>query len=124
MLKIIHLSAKTGLFEIKEVKDLNQAIRLVGIKGDENWESATLNDGEEPFQGVGILMRDQDKRLKKNLLGHKGDIVFLQMDRQQDANGILYRFDSLNDVQIKDIKKALRWMMLAQSVNQDWGAEV
>ena len=92
-----------------EIDDVFAAIKITKKKnGDWNvFETMELNNNEAPFTGIGIIAKDQDKpRLKKNLLGLKGDFIVLGMTRIE-GEGNMHMFQGLTDEQIKDVRKGL-----------------
>lgn len=99
-------------WEVIEAKDFDALKRMAGIQNNENWETALINDGEAPFEEVGLVMRDQDKRLAKNILGSKGKVAIVGYIRTPIKDGTLHTFESISDEDLINVEKALRHMKL------------
>lgn len=111
MFKVIHLETSNN-YEVKEVKSLSAAKKLIKIQSGEDWETALVNDGIGEWDGIGMIMRDQDKKLKRNALDSVGDIVFIGYQRTQTDDSVLHRFDSLTEEQVRIIRKNFARMMM------------
>lgn len=119
MFKILLIKVDS-VAQVMECKTLNQVKAAVGIRSGEDWETMELD--ELPM--IGIIARDQDKKLKSNRLDIKGHFAFIgmQVDRQWD--GKLFTFSSLTDEQISEIRTRLALTTYHNIMNQDWEAEV
>lgn len=99
---------KPGEFpEMQEFEDFESIQQAVGAK-DGNFDTALFNDAQPPYEGIGIVMNDQDRRGKKNMFELKGAFVVVGMDRlEPDSPENPHMFESLTDEQIKMVTSKL-----------------
>lgn len=74
------------------------------------FETALFNNAEHPYEGIGIILHDQDEseKRKQNILGVKGNFVVIGMERlEPGTKSNMHMFTSLSDEQYSLCLKSL-----------------
>lgn len=115
-MELVALIVKPGAFpEVETFPSIPAILRRLGIKGD-IWETHTLNEGEPPYNGIGVITHDQDesKNRRENILDMRGAFALIGMYRNEDMT--LTSFTSLLPEQIDIIKRLLDRAVVFQTL--------
>lgn len=91
----------------QEFQSFSSMLSALGAT-EKSFETALFNDAKPPYEGIGIVMKDQDRRGKRNALGVKGAFVVIGMERlDPDTPANPHSFESLTDEQMTVVRKGL-----------------